>query len=152
MSQPENTGIPNTVDPLASVIYFTSVDIWQFTTKTMQESSLLFKFRRSSGLHGMMLSCIWGMHWLINVSESNLHFVGSLGKFLQKASDLRLPLLVSNSAHTCTSQQADSHSLLKFGMNAKKSHEVDSFSRHVHHLTTLGNITQVSMVVSQGIA
>ena len=72
-------------------------------------------------------------------------FIGSLGEFLQKASGLRLPLLVPKSVHTA--QQADGHSLLKFGMNAKKSHEVDSFSRHVHHLTTLGNITQVSIFI-----
>lgn len=69
---------------------------------------------------------------------------------MQKASDLRLPLLVSRSVHT--TRQADSHSLLKFGMNTKKSCEVDSFSQHVHHLTALDNIRQVSMVVSQGIA
>lgn len=60
---------------------------------------------------------------------------------MQRASDLRLPLLISKSVHTA--QQADS--LLKFGMNVKKSHEVESFSQHVHHFTTQGNITQVSM-------
>lgn len=69
-------------------------------------------------------------------------FLGSLGEFLQKASSLRLPLLVPKSVDA--TQQADGHSLLKFGMTAKKSHEVDSFSQHVHHLATLGSITQVN--------
>ena len=76
------------------------------------------------------------------IHDVYMYISGSLREFLHKASTLRLPFLVSKPVHSI--RQATSHSILTFGMNAKKSHEVDAFSQHVNHFASQESIKQVS--------
>ena len=66
---------------------------------------------------------------------------GSAREFLWTAKSLRLPMSCDNDAFV--SKQTEDPRLLKFGMNTKKSHEVEGMSRLVADMASRLKVNQV---------
>ena len=69
----------------------------------------------------------------------SLHILGSIGHFLYTARSRSIPLVWGESSDVSIPDH-----LARFGMTAKKSHEVTSFSEYVNQLTSAKNIYQVN--------
>lgn len=92
-----------------------------------------------------MQVCLFFSGFTQNFSASTFPNVdtGSLGYFLHTARSLSVPIVRGGSGVPIPDQ------LAQFGMTAKKSHEVSSFSQYVAHLTSDKDINQVKSRASQ---
>lgn len=78
--------------------------------------------------------------YLVFVYQTVAFVTGSLGNFLHTAQSLSIPLVRGGSGVPIPDQ------LARFGMTAKKCHEVASFSQYVAQLTSGKDINQVKSI------